>query len=70
MADYRCPAHDVVFQAETDQTKPGTPGKNHRLDDRGISCHPDCPIGKKVFANKPVAAQTSNVAQSGTRRIG
>jgi len=48
MAEFRCPAHDVTFQAETDQTKPGTPGKNHPKDTRGYNCHPDCPIGKKT----------------------
>jgi hypothetical protein len=47
MAEFRCPAHDVVFQTETDHTKPGTPDKKHAKDAKGYSCHPDCPIGKK-----------------------
>jgi hypothetical protein len=52
MADLRCPAHDCLFQAETDQTKPGTPGKDHPKDEKGYSCHPDCPVGKKLREQK------------------
>jgi len=36
MADYRCPLHDLVFQANTDVTRPGSKPEHN-------GCHPDCP---------------------------
>jgi hypothetical protein len=49
MADYRCPLHDVVFQAETDVTRPGS-------KDTHNGCHPDCPKYSETQPAKPVAS--------------
>lgn len=66
MATYRCPKHDVVFDTETDDSKPG---KTKKAADgvtdihiHPIDCHPDCPTGKRERA----AAQTGGAL---TRRI-
>jgi hypothetical protein len=64
MAQMRCPYHDVVFETEHDQTKPGTRAKNpddnmkntgahihprFKMDDGGyISGHPDCPLCQRA----------------------
>ncbi len=58
MAEYRCPVHDCVFQAETDITKPGSKPEHN-------GCHPDCPVGqreRKETASAPSAA--------GRRKVG
>jgi hypothetical protein len=60
MATYRCPRHDVVFETQTDHSKPGTRAKNPEENNRNtgphvhpqylmpdggsISGHPDCPL--------------------------
>jgi hypothetical protein len=48
MADYRCPIHDVVFQAESDMTRPGSKPSHN-------GCHPDCP----KYSEAKAAASTS-----------
>lgn len=57
MPDMRCPYHDVVFQTDTNNTKPGSrkniDGKEvgdhiHPQYPGGISGHVDCPLCKKV----------------------
>lgn len=51
MADFRCPVHDVVFQAESNVTRPGT-----KPEWKG--CHPDCPkFG--TTTSTPATAETS-----------
>ena len=64
MLTLRCPVHDVLFDTETDHTKPGTreldseskpTGKHrHPLFKRGTGVlpgHPDCPLCKKAIKN-------------------
>jgi hypothetical protein len=62
--EFRCPFHDVVFETQTDHSKPGTRGKDqdgrpfgvhvHPLymrDDGYIAGHPDCPLCQLAKAN-------------------
>jgi len=66
MADMRCPYHDIVFQTETDHTKPGSraadgQGKQtgqskhpfYKVGNGAVAGHPDCPLCKKA---QPTAA--------------
>jgi hypothetical protein len=55
MADFRCPKHDVIFQAETDQRRPGS----ERMP---ADCHPDCPQGKRE-------AKEGTGSAAGTSRV-
>jgi hypothetical protein len=59
--EYRCPQHDVVFQTETDHTKPGSikagaEKSSHPRNAAGEWGHPDCPLCQKEA--KPVAKAT------------
>ncbi len=48
MAELRCPKHDVVFSATTDQRFPGAgPSTDGKLPAHPENCHPDCPVGQK-----------------------
>lgn len=66
MSEMRCPKHDLLFQTETDHTRPGTrrtdkEGKEtgehrhpqHKVGDGAISGHVDCPLCKKEFQTGP-----------------
>jgi hypothetical protein len=45
MADYRCPKHDLVFQALTDLRPPGAlANKEKNLPAHPQNGHPDCPL--------------------------
>lgn len=79
--EFRCPMHDILFQTETDHTKPGTPlsvkakqagKKTHPKNEQGISGHPDCPLCMKDAQGKPAspAARSTAPAPGATRRIG
>jgi hypothetical protein len=59
MATFRCPQHDLVFQTETDHTKPGTrrtdsegkeTGEHRHPQWDGVSGHVDCPLCIKAQA--------------------
>ena len=82
MAPMRCPYHDIVFETETDSSKPGTrelgddnkpTGKHkHPLYAGGISGHTDCPLckkGVKVAQPRGEAPVDEPAAASGSRRI-
>lgn len=58
---FRCPAHDALFETETDSKPPGK-DPSHPRNDKGHSCHPDCPIGQKERKGAASVAGT-------TRRI-
>ena len=64
MADFRCPKHDVVFQATTDQRAPGA-GKSSdgKLAAHPVGCHPDCPVGQAdKTAKAPAASKPSGAS--------
>jgi hypothetical protein len=85
MSQMRCPYHDVVFETETDHSKPGTrilgsdnkpTGKHkHPQYKGGISGHTDCPLCQKGIlvaesrGDDPNAVVASSVRSSSTRRI-
>lgn len=80
MADYRCPAHDLIFETYTDQRKPGAL-KNEKMAAHPIIetvngpqvGHPDCPRcieAMKEQAQKPSASiTTASVRPAGFKRI-
>ena len=59
MAEYRCPKHDRVFEASSDQRKPGADG-------HPVNGHPECP----KCIEEAGGSGAVKTAQTGGRRIG
>jgi len=66
MTTYRCPVHDLVFDTDLDQRKPGHDGK--------ATSHPDCPICKRDarsgLKQNPAAQPSAQALDSVRRTIG
>ena len=55
MPDYRCPIHDVIFQAVVDTRAPGAQAdKVRKLEQHpNVHGHPECPQCNEAFKAEP-----------------